>query len=145
MSSGPICAAGGVVVAVGPDGGPLVLLIRDKYGIWTLPKGHLEQGEDEATAAVREIAEETGITCDLDGLLHRMVYPVFKRGAWRDKQVAYFLAHAAYTPPTPRYSEGITEACWVPPGDALARISYAQVRDVVRRAIARLERKRQGL
>jgi 8-oxo-dGTP diphosphatase len=139
VSAGLIRAAGGVVVCRGPDGGPLLLLIRDKYGVWTLPKGHLEQDEDEATAAVREIAEETGIVCELGDLLHRVVYPVYKRGAWRDKQVAYFLARAEYTSPTPRLTEGISEACWVSPREALARISYTQVRDVVRRAMARLD------
>ncbi|NTW98206.1 MAG: NUDIX hydrolase [Oscillochloris sp.] len=142
MSAGPIRAAGGVVVCDGPDGGPLLLLIRDKYGVWTLPKGHLEPGEDEATAAAREIAEETGIICELGDLLHRMVYPVFKRGVWRDKQVAYFLARAEHVPPAPRLDEGITDACWLTPGEALSRLSYAQVRDVVRRAMARLGRAR---
>jgi 8-oxo-dGTP pyrophosphatase MutT (NUDIX family) len=138
VSAGLIRAAGGVVFCYGADGGPLILLIRDKYGVWTLPKGHLEAGEDEIAAAVREIAEETGIVCELGDLLHRMVYPVFKRGTWCDKQVAYFLARAEHLPPAPRLDEGITDACWLPPGEALSRLSYAQVRDVVRRAVARI-------
>ncbi|MEI8308727.1 MAG: NUDIX hydrolase [Chloroflexales bacterium] len=138
MSAELIHAAGGVVFCYGPNQGPLILLICDKYGVWTLPKGHLEDGENEADAAVREIAEETGIVCELGDLLHRMVYPIFKHDVWRDKQVAYFLARATYLPPTPRHDEGITAACWLPPGEALARISYSQVRDVVRRAIARI-------
>ncbi|MEI7644877.1 MAG: NUDIX hydrolase [Chloroflexales bacterium] len=133
-----IRAAGGVVFCYGPDRRPLILLICDKYGVWTLPKGHLEVGEDEADAAIREIVEETGIDCQLGDLLHRMVYPVFKRGAWRDKQVAYFLARAEHLQPSPRHDEGITAACWLPPGEALSRISYSQVRDVVRRAVARI-------
>lgn len=136
--SDPIRAAGGVVVCSGPAGEPLLLLIRDKYGVWTLPKGHLEAGEDEAAAAVREIAEETGVHCELGELLQRMTYPVFKRGVWRDKQVAYFLARAPHVAPTPRLDEGIAEARWLPPDDALSRLSYAQVRDVVRRAMARI-------
>lgn len=36
---------------------------------WTLPGGGLEQGEDPATAAVREVFEETGFTVRLDELL----------------------------------------------------------------------------
>jgi ADP-ribose pyrophosphatase YjhB (NUDIX family) len=36
---------------------------------WTLPGGGLEQGEDPATAAVREVYEETGFTVRLDELL----------------------------------------------------------------------------
>jgi 8-oxo-dGTP diphosphatase len=36
---------------------------------WTLPGGGLEDGEDPADAAVREVWEETGFDVELDGLL----------------------------------------------------------------------------
>jgi ADP-ribose pyrophosphatase YjhB (NUDIX family) len=39
------------------------------YSGWTLPGGGLEEGEDPADAAVREISEETGFSAELDGLL----------------------------------------------------------------------------
>lgn len=41
-----------------------VCLIKDSYGRWTLPKGHLEPGESLAEAARREIGEETGLNPD---------------------------------------------------------------------------------
>src|SRR5262249_17291528 len=54
----PQRAAGCVVYRY--DGrAPLVLLILDKYGRWTLPKGHLKAGEREEQAAMREVLEET--------------------------------------------------------------------------------------
>src|SRR5690606_41984899 len=53
-------SAGGVVVRVA-DGRPLFLLIRDSYRNWGFPKGHLEPGESAAAAAMREVAEETGL------------------------------------------------------------------------------------
>src|SRR5688500_17848393 len=53
-------SAGGVVVRA-HDGVPHVLLIRDPYQNWGLPKGHLEPGEDSQSAAVREVREETGL------------------------------------------------------------------------------------
>lgn len=138
MSGKFIQAAGGVVYCHDPAGSLLVLLIRDRYGVWTLPKGHLEAGESESEAALREIDEETGLTCQLEGLIQRVEYPVFKRGTWHDKQVAYFVARAEYLPPVPRLEEGIAEACWLPPDEAIRLICYAQVRDVVRRALARI-------
>src|ERR1700752_2975610 len=58
-------SAGGL----GPDhkalDAPAALLGRiDRRGrlLWSLPKGHLEPGESAEAAAIREVAEETGIT-----------------------------------------------------------------------------------
>ncbi|MGH7623018.1 MAG: NUDIX domain-containing protein, partial [Gemmatimonadaceae bacterium] len=53
-------SAGGVVYRV-EDGRPLFLLIRDSYRNWGFPKGHLEKGERAEDAALREVAEETGL------------------------------------------------------------------------------------
>jgi 8-oxo-dGTP pyrophosphatase MutT (NUDIX family) len=50
--------AGGVVLNV--DGKVAVVKNRDEF--WSLPKGHIEEGEDALTAARREIQEETGLT-----------------------------------------------------------------------------------
>ena len=61
-SPGPVRAGGGVVWRRGDDGQPVVILVhRPKYDDWSLPKGKLQPGEDEADAAVREVEEETGL------------------------------------------------------------------------------------
>jgi ADP-ribose pyrophosphatase YjhB (NUDIX family) len=49
-------SAGGVVVW-----NSLVLLVNQKGSSWSLPKGHVENGEDAMQAAKREIHEESGI------------------------------------------------------------------------------------
>lgn len=51
-------SAGGVVV--GPAG--KIAIVNQHGTSWSLPKGHLNEGEDELTGAKREIYEETGIT-----------------------------------------------------------------------------------
>jgi 8-oxo-dGTP pyrophosphatase MutT (NUDIX family) len=54
-------SAGGVVVR--RDGShALYLLIRDSYGNWGFPKGHVESGERPEDAAVREVQEFTPST-----------------------------------------------------------------------------------
>lgn len=39
-----------------------ILVVSQNGDSWSLPKGHLDPGEDDVTAARREIAEETGVT-----------------------------------------------------------------------------------
>lgn len=55
-------AAGGVIVR-DSFAGLEVALVRERcYSDWTLPKGHLEQGETLVAAALREVREEAGFT-----------------------------------------------------------------------------------
>ena len=54
-------SAGGIVVRH-DDGAHCVLLIRDSYRNWGFPKGHVEPGEAPPDAALREVAEETGLS-----------------------------------------------------------------------------------
>jgi ADP-ribose pyrophosphatase YjhB (NUDIX family) len=41
-------------------------------GLWSLPGGRVEQGEDDAAALVREMAEETGLVVQPGGLVGRV-------------------------------------------------------------------------
>lgn len=50
-------SAGGVVL----NGGGRVLVVNQHGTSWSLPKGHVEEGEDALAAARREIYEEAGI------------------------------------------------------------------------------------
>ncbi|MEK7166277.1 MAG: NUDIX domain-containing protein, partial [Patescibacteria group bacterium] len=52
-------SAGGLVFL--PTTNPSILLLKDKNGVWTFPKGLIEVGEDARVAAEREIHEETGV------------------------------------------------------------------------------------
>ena len=132
-------AAGCVVYRRDQAGAALVLLIYDKYGRWTLPKGHLEEGETEPAAAQREVLEETGVTGELGPLIGCIGYTVLsKRGLPRPKQVTFFLMRADGLEARPRSEEGIGAAEWFAPDAALERIGYPQVREVLARALEML-------
>ncbi len=53
--------SGGVVFRRNSKGGLEILLIQDAKNRWTIPKGHVEPGEDPGATAEREIREETGL------------------------------------------------------------------------------------
>lgn len=53
--------SGGVVYRRDANGGLEVLLIKDAKNRWTIPKGHVEEGEEPRQTAEREIREETGL------------------------------------------------------------------------------------
>lgn len=53
--------SGGIVFRRTDKGALELLLIRDAKNRWTIPKGHVEPGEEPKDTAEREIQEETGL------------------------------------------------------------------------------------
>jgi len=117
-------SAGGVVVR--RIAGELhVLLIRDPYKNWGLPKGHLENDETPAHAAVREVTEETGLTNLVLGPQIDQIDWYFRlKGTLVHKYCTFFLISSPEGEAVPEASEGITECVWLPLDRALERISY---------------------
>ena len=88
-----ILAAGGVVIEAGSNGISHVLLVhRPKYNDWSFPKGKTEPNETIKDAAIREVWEETGLTCRITRELKSVRYSVENRkGEVAPKVVYYFL------------------------------------------------------
>lgn len=132
-------SAGGVVfrLAADAEGGarPVFLLIRDSYRNWGFPKGHVEQGEAPEGAAVREVEEETGLSqLAVRGEIDTIDWYFRFRGRLIHKYCHFFLIESASEETTPQQEEGITACRWLPLEEAIAVISYANARDVLRRA-----------
>lgn len=58
-----------VIVLVVDDDGRILTIERTDNGWWSIPGGAVELGESVAQAAVRETEEETGIACEITGLV----------------------------------------------------------------------------
>jgi len=61
LRTGSATSAGGVVYRLGERGLEIIIVGRTSEGIWGLPKGTPEPGEDLLAAATREVREETGL------------------------------------------------------------------------------------
>lgn len=82
------------------------LMIEDRYGKWTLPKGKQESGESVEETALREIREETGIDGRIVSRLTTVNYQFDhpERGKV-DKEVHYFLVEHTAGVETPQLEE----------------------------------------
>ncbi len=129
-------SAGGVLYRRAPAG-PEVLVIKDRYGQWGLPKGHVENEEAPLEAAIRECSEETGILGLQPGPPLGTIDWFFRRGGHRiHKFCDFFLLEApADAEPRPQDVEGISEAVWLPAEAAVEQIGYENTRELARRAV----------
>lgn len=125
----------GGVVARRVDETVYLLLIKDPYGKWGLPKGHVENGESAREAALREVCEETGLTRLNAGPSLGTIDWYFRlKGDLVHKFCDFFLMASPYGDTSPGVSEGITECQWLPVKEAIETVAYANAREVVARA-----------
>jgi 8-oxo-dGTP pyrophosphatase MutT (NUDIX family) len=111
---------------------PHVLLIRDPYDHWGLPKGHLEDGETPDAAALREVREETGL-CDLvlGPPLGTIDWYFRTNGRLVHKFCHFYLIECPSGETCPQADEGITDCRWLPIREAIQAISYQNARDIL--------------
>lgn len=107
-------SAGGVVLNSKGE----VLIVNQRGVSWSLPKGHIEEGEDAMTAARREIYEETGIR-DLELVKPLGSYERYRRGKIGQenrsglKRITLFLFRTSQNALRPLDPDN-PEARWVP-------------------------------
>ena len=90
-------------------------LLINRNGLWDLPKGHQEAGEDIRTTAMREVQEETGVMqLELRDLICITDHCYRREGVWHLKHTWWY--DMLYTDPvdlTPQREEDISKAAWV--------------------------------
>ena len=108
------------------------LLIKDPYGNWGLPKGHLEGEEEPQQAGLREVEEETGLTDLALGPKLRTIDWYFRlKGRLIHKHCTFFLMTSERGDPVPQESEGITDCIWLPLLEAIDKVGYENAREVL--------------
>jgi len=127
MADAPeIVAAGAVVSRKGPE---VLLVHRPKYDDWSFPKGKVDPGEHVTAAAVREVAEETGLDIRLGPPLSDQHYQV----AAGDKVVHYWTGRVVGGDDVSTYrpNDEIDEVSWVPLSKADRWLTYSRDRETL--------------
>jgi len=132
-------SAGGVVVRNGEVA--VVVPFREspqRRRVLALPKGHIDPGESPEEAAAREVREETGVDAELVDKLGDIRYWYQRAGRRIFKVVSFFLF---------RYRSGsiddhdheIEEVRWMPLEQAARELTFPGEREMVARALSRLD------
>jgi len=119
-------AAGGLIVRRHNGLLQIVVVHRPVQQDWSFPKGKLETGETFELAALREVHEETGMTCRLVRFIGHTEY-LDRKG--RPKAVAYWVMAAASGFFTP--NEEVDELLWLDLESAARVLSYPRDRELV--------------
>jgi 8-oxo-dGTP pyrophosphatase MutT (NUDIX family) len=127
-------SAGMIVIHHGKPSTYLLLHYHYKSDYWDLVKGHIEPGETRIQTALRELAEETGITtCTvIDGFEHTVKWFFTKESSLVQKEATYFLC----TVPTHdiTISDEHVGYAWLPIELAKQRTKHRNTRDLLEKA-----------
>ena len=131
-------SAGGLVI---DTTGTMGLLIgrydhKDASGkrvLWSLPKGHIEEGETPEQAAIREVAEETGITSSITKSLGVIDFWFMAGGKRIHKTVHHFMFTEVGGTLLAQESE-VDEVSWFPLSEIVERLAYPDEKKLIARS-----------
>jgi 8-oxo-dGTP pyrophosphatase MutT (NUDIX family) len=136
-------SAGGLVI---DSTGKLGLLIgrrdqKDASGkkiLWSLPKGHIEEGETPEQAAIREVAEETGIQSEIEKPLGIIDFWFMAGGKRIHKTVHHYLFRESGGLLAAQETE-VDEVAWFPLNQIIDKLAYPDEKKLIARTEATQE------
>jgi 8-oxo-dGTP pyrophosphatase MutT (NUDIX family) len=134
-------SAGGVVMN---DAEEVVVIVptrraADGSKVLALPKGHPDGEESSLQAALREVREEAGIEAEVVESLGEVRY-WYQRGGRRIAKVVEFFLLRYVSGDVGDHDHEVEIARWIPATEAVEQLSYPGERDMVRRALSRVQR-----
>jgi ADP-ribose pyrophosphatase YjhB (NUDIX family) len=132
--------AGGIIYRrAGAKKGIEILLIQDSRGRWTIPKGHIEEGETPRQAAEREIQEETGLKeMKVLDWLGKINFRYRRANSLVLMTTEIFLVEALGKTDVIKPEKWMTGLSWMPASEALDKIEYEDIGKLILLALKKI-------
>ena len=140
MTSRPMVKAAGIVIfRLSSCGQKEYLLVQNKRGEWTPPKGKLNYGESWSQGAIREVKEETGLRKGKDYWLfknrsHEICYVDESRKRPRVKKTVYYLGLVSKKVNINLDTKELESYVWITAKKAIELMNYPEMTKLIRYA-----------
>lgn len=135
--------AGGIVFRHDKENGIEILLIQDAKNRWTIPKGHIEEGETAQQTAKREIGEEAGLTdTDMLGWLGKIHFRYRRVDKLVLMTTQIYLVRARGDTSAIKKEEWMNGIKWFKFHDALDSIEYEDIGKLMLLAMKRIRQEK---
>lgn len=134
--------AGGIVYRRSKDGKDIeFLLIQDAKNRWTIPKGHIEPGEDSKQTAEREIREETGLQeMQILQFLGKISFRYRRQTSLVLMTTEIFLVKALGDTDKLKPEDWMNDCKWLSSKDALDKIEYEDIGKLMLVALTKIRK-----
>lgn len=120
--------AGGIIYRLNDKKAVEILLIQDSRGRWTIPKGHIEEGETARQTAEREIREETGLQeMKVLSWLGKINFRYRRGNSLVLMTTEIFLVQGLGKTNNVKPEKWMKSLAWLPANDALEKIEYDDI------------------
>lgn len=132
--------AGGVIFRRNPTSKEVeILLIQDAKNRWTIPKGHIEEGESAKETAEREIQEETGLAhVRVMHWLGKINFRYRRASSLVLMTTEIFLVHAVSDTDNLKPEDWMNGIKWFSAADALDKIEYDDIGKLILLALKKI-------
>lgn len=135
--------SGGIVFRRHPKNGQVqVLLMQDAKNRWTIPKGHVESGEEPRDTAEREIREETGLKeMRVHNWLGKVQFRYRRSHTLVLMTMHIYLVEGLGETEKLHPEDWLNDIRWMQPADAVDKIAYEDIGKLI---LVGMKRVREG-
>jgi len=136
-------SSGGVIYRIHNGSFDVALVLVKGKKTWCLPKGLINKDEDEPTAALREVREETGLNGDVLKKIGQVSYWFdLKDEAAKVNKTVHFYLIKFLNGNTEDHDDEVDEARWFPIDEAVRKLSFKSEKGIMEKAKNMIERRK---